>query len=83
VKPTSPAKPVAAVIDLVKAKKTYETTCSMCHDLSDVDDAPPKTTAQSRSMIQRMIKENDAEIPKGDIKLIAAWLDAHFVNKTN
>ena len=78
----SPVVTVAA-IDLVKAKKTYESTCSMCHDLSDVDKAPPKTTAESRTMIQRMIKENDAEIPKGEIKLIAAWLDAHFVNKTH
>ena len=78
-----PAKPAAPAVDLVKAKKVYEEVCSQCHDLSDVDAAPPKTAAESREMIQRMIKENDAEISKDQIKLIAAWLDAHFVKKTH
>ena len=78
-----PAKPAAPAVDLAKAKKVYEEVCSQCHDLSDVDAAPPKTAAESREMIQRMIKENDAEISKDQIKLIAAWLDAHFVKKTH
>jgi mono/diheme cytochrome c family protein len=78
-----PAKPAAPAVDLAKAKKVYEDVCSQCHDLSDVDAAPPKTAAESREMIQRMIKENDAEISKDQIKLIAAWLDAHFVKKTH
>jgi hypothetical protein len=30
-----------------------------------------------------MIRENDAEMSKEQIKLVAAWLDAHFVNKTH
>jgi mono/diheme cytochrome c family protein len=81
--PPPPAKPAAPPIDLAKAKKAYEAVCSQCHDLSDVDAAPPKTATQSRAMIVRMIKENDAEIPKDQIKLVAAYLDAHFVNKTN
>ncbi len=81
--PAAPAKPAAPAVDLAKAKKVYEDVCAQCHDLSDVDAAPPKTAAQSREMITRMIRENDAEIPKDKIKLIAAWLDAHFVNKTH
>lgn len=82
--PTPPApKPAAPAVDLAKAKKVYEEICAQCHDLSDVDAAPPKTAAESREMIQRMIKENDAEISKEQIKLIAAWLDAHFVRKTH
>lgn len=81
--PPAPAKPAAPAVDLAKAKKVYEEVCAQCHDLSDVDAAPPKTAAESREMIQRMIKENDAEISKDQFKLIAAWLDAHFVNKTH
>lgn len=81
--PPPTAKPPAPAVDLAKAKKVYEDVCSQCHDLSDVDAAPPKTAAESREMIQRMIKENDAEISKDQIKLIAAWLDAHFVKKSN
>jgi mono/diheme cytochrome c family protein len=81
----APPAPTAAKpsVDMAKAKRVYEDVCAQCHDLSDVDAAPPKTAAQSRAMITRMIKENDAEISKEQIKLIAAWLDAHFVNKTH
>jgi mono/diheme cytochrome c family protein len=85
--PTTPEpatpKPASQPVDLAKAKMVYEAVCSQCHDLSDVDAAPPKTAKESRAMIQRMIKENDAEISKNEIKLIAAWLDAHFVAKTH
>ena len=48
-----------------------------------MDAAPPKSPGESRAMITRMIKENDAEFTKDQIKLIAAYLDAHFVNKTH
>jgi cytochrome c5 len=74
---------VAPVEDLAVAKKTYEEVCSQCHDLSDVDKAPPKTTSESREMIQRMIKENDAELTAEQITLVAAWLDAHYVAKNH
>lgn len=79
----APAPPARPAVDLAKAKKVYEEICAQCHDLSDVDAAPPKTAKESREMIQRMIVENDAEISKQDIVLIAAWLDAHFVKKTH
>ena len=79
----APIKPAKPAVDLAKAKKVYEEICAQCHDLSDVDAAPPKTAKESREMIQRMIVENDAEISKQDIVLIAAWLDAHFVKKTH
>ncbi len=32
-------------------------------------------------MIERMIKENEAEITPAEITLIAAWLDATYVTK--
>jgi hypothetical protein len=32
-------------------------------------------------MIQRMIKENEAEMTAAQIELVTAWLDAEFVAK--
>ncbi|MBA2544109.1 MAG: cytochrome c [Deltaproteobacteria bacterium] len=75
--PTKPATPV----DLAKAKKTYEEVCAQCHDLEEVTKAPPKTAADSRMMIQRMIKDNEAELTADQIELVAAWLDTEFVVK--
>jgi cytochrome c5 len=72
---------VAKPIDLPKAKKTYEEVCSQCHELGEITKAPPKTTADSRAMIQRMIKDNEAELTAEQIELVAAWLDAEFVAK--
>jgi cytochrome c5 len=64
------------------AKATYEKTCSQCHDLKDVDGAPPKTAADSRALVERMIKDNDAKIPAPDIAVVTAYLTAHYVDKT-
>jgi mono/diheme cytochrome c family protein len=69
----------AQQIDLAVARKTYEDACSQCHELEDINKAPPKTAEESRAMIQRMIKENEAELTAAQIELIAAWLDAAFV----
>ncbi len=73
----APDKPV----DLAAAKKTYEDVCSQCHDLDEITKAPPKTAEESRAMIQRMIKENEAELTAEQIEQVAAWLDAEFVAK--
>jgi mono/diheme cytochrome c family protein len=68
-------------IDLAAAKKTYEEVCSQCHDLDEITTAPPTTMEESRAMIQRMIKDNEAELTAGQIEQVAAWLDAEFVAK--
>jgi cytochrome c5 len=70
------------VVDHVLAKKTYEQVCSQCHELSDVDAAPPTSRRDAERLVRRMITENDAEIPSRKIKLIVFWLDEHFVKKT-
>jgi len=67
--------------DLAAAKKTYEDTCSQCHELTEIAKAPPKTTAESRAMIQRMIKDNEAQLTAEEIEHCAAWLDAEYVAK--
>jgi hypothetical protein len=70
-------------IDLTKARRTYESVCSQCHELSEIDAAPPKTSGQVRAMITRMIRDNDAELSKEEVKLVTAWLEAHFVKKSD
>lgn len=77
----APAPRPAKKLDLTLAKKTYEEVCSQCHDLDEVTKAPPRTKAESRAMIQRMIKVNEAEMTAAQIELVAAWLEAEFVAK--
>ena len=77
----SSAAAPARKIDLAAAKKTYEDACSQCHELDDITKAPPRTVEESRAMIQRMIKDNEAQLTAEQVELIAAWLDAEFVAK--
>jgi mono/diheme cytochrome c family protein len=79
--PQPPAGKPRVAVDLARAKATYEEVCSQCHELSEVTKAPPKTARESRQMIQRMIKENEAEMTPAQIELVTAWLDAEFVVK--
>jgi mono/diheme cytochrome c family protein len=75
------AMPTMSAIDLGKAKMTYEDACSQCHDLADVDAAPPASADESTSLIRRMITENDAELSKEQIEDCHAYLVAHFIEK--
>jgi mono/diheme cytochrome c family protein len=75
---TATAKPA---VDLALAKQTYETVCAQCHELDEVTKAPPKTPQESRDMIERMIRDNEAELTPKQVELCAAWLDAEFVAK--
>ena len=75
---TTAADSMTAAPDLGKAKATFEEVCSQCHELSDIDKAPPKSPSAARAMIQRMIKDNEAELTAEQIKLVAAWLDEKY-----
>ena len=77
---TSDAAP-ANMIDLARAKMVFEEVCSQCHELTEVTKAPPKTALESREMIQRMIKDNEAELTAEQIEIVSAWLDAEYVLK--
>jgi len=77
----APKQPPKPAIDLALAKQTYVAVCSQCHDLDEITKAPPKTAKESREMIQRMIRENEAELTAKQVELCAAWLDAEFVAK--
>lgn len=78
---TEPGAAAAApAVDLARAKQVYEEQCSLCHELSDVDAAPPATAEQTDALIQRMI-DNGMEVEAPDIELIRAYLNATFVKK--
>jgi mono/diheme cytochrome c family protein len=79
--PSTPSMPAAPAVDLGKAKMTYEDVCSQCHDLADVDAAPPMSADESTSLIRRMITENDAELSKDQIEDCHAYMVAHFIDK--
>jgi hypothetical protein len=79
--PAAPPKPRPAVasLDPVKAAKTYEQVCSQCHELSDVDDNPPKSRKQVDAIIRRMVEENELEASKSELALCRFHLIRHFV----
>ncbi len=53
--------------DEAAAKAAYETTCSACHELADVDAAPPTNSAEVDALIARMIEDNGMEASKDDL----------------
>lgn len=69
------------VIDRAKAKAVYEDVCAQCHDLTDVDAAPPTTADEARELVSRMITENEAEMTAEEIELTTFWLIEVFVRK--
>jgi mono/diheme cytochrome c family protein len=73
--PTS-RPPVA--IDLTTAKKTFETRCVQCHELSDVSDSPPKTAEQTKALVARMVK-NGMKAQPDEIDQIVFYLNATYV----
>lgn len=66
---------------IAAARTTYEDVCSQCHELADVDAAPPMSADESSELIRRMITENDAELTKEQIEACHAYMVAHFVDK--
>jgi mono/diheme cytochrome c family protein len=73
------AKPAPVPIDMALAKRTFESVCSQCHEISDVDADPPKTSGQASALIQRMITDNDAELSSRQRRLVLAWLVERYV----
>ena len=55
--------------DEAAAAKTFETLCSQCHDLADVEAKPPRSAEEAKNLILRMIAENGMEAPKEDLDL--------------
>jgi mono/diheme cytochrome c family protein len=75
--PADPAAP-PAVMDEKKAQATYETICSQCHELSDVDKAPPTTPEEVSAVIKRMIDDNDMKAEKAELEMIEWYMKRKF-----
>ncbi|HUS64798.1 MAG TPA: hypothetical protein VMZ28_09670 [Kofleriaceae bacterium] len=67
-------------VDLVAAKKAYETECAKCHELEDVDKEPPRSTRQVDAVIERMV-ENGMEVGRKELVLIRAYLLETYAKK--
>jgi mono/diheme cytochrome c family protein len=77
----TPAATAPPRIDPARARATFETKCSQCHEISDIDGTPPTSDAGARALVRRMIG-NGLKITARERELIVWWLDAHYVRKT-
>ena len=71
--------PVEEAYDPEAARELFEITCSLCHDLSDVDNVPPTSEEETTELIARMI-DNGLFLEEEDIKTIARYLNETYVN---
>ena len=65
-------------VEPAQARTTFQRKCSGCHETADVDASPPRTTADARALLKRMIG-NGLKATRRELALIAWWLDAHYV----
>lgn len=68
----------AAPYDAVAAQKAYETVCSQCHDLADVDKKPPTSAREIKEVIERMVADNGMSAPPRDLDLAYAFMLRKF-----
>ena len=71
--------PAEDAYDPEAARELFEITCSLCHELSDVDNVPPTSEEETTELIARMI-DNGLFLEEEDIKIIARYLNETYVN---
>jgi len=79
--PPAAKKPEPPPPDPKVAQATFARVCSQCHELTDVDDAPPKSEAGCGKLIARMIG-NGMTARQGDLRVVKFYLLNHYVKKT-
>ncbi|PCC71379.1 hypothetical protein SAMN02745121_00921 [Nannocystis exedens] len=80
--PTVATEPVAPpTIDPAVARKTYESVCSQCHELSEVEKAPPTSEAEVIEVIRRMIEDNEMKATPEQITQIEWHMIKVFVHR--
>ena len=67
-------------IDPVQARAAFQRKCSGCHETADIDGNPPKTSAEVRVLVKRMV-ENGLKATRRELSLITWWLEAHYVRR--
>ena len=79
--PAKPPKPAPAPPDPAKAKAAFTRVCSGCHELSDVDDMPPRSEAGVGKLLKKMAANGMTARP-GEVRLVRYYLLEHYVKKT-
>jgi hypothetical protein len=75
-KPVVQAKaptPRRELFDLAQAKSVFESTCTGCHSLSNVDQAPPGSENEARELVARMI-DNGLNAERTQLEQIVRYL---------
>ncbi|WAS94357.1 hypothetical protein [Nannocystis punicea] len=76
---TEPAP--APAIDAAAARKTYESVCSQCHELSEVEKAPPTSEAEVIEVIRRMVDDNEMKATPEQVTHIEFHMIKVFVHR--
>ncbi len=62
------------------AELAFQSSCSLCHDLSEVDDVPPGSKEDVDELLARMV-DNGLEAEVDDLDLIKAYLIRTYVEE--
>jgi cytochrome c5 len=65
--------PAREPFDLAGAQSLYESTCNGCHALSNVEQAPPKSEAEARGLVARMV-DNGLSVEQVKLEQIVYYL---------
>lgn len=79
-KPAPKPRPAKPKYDFKAAKALFDDECALCHETSDVDDAPPTSRKEVNQMLSRMI-DNGLDLEKGDLALIRFYLIRTYLKK--
>jgi mono/diheme cytochrome c family protein len=69
---------IGATSSLADAKQIFQSKCSQCHDLKQIDDSPPKTAQQVRTLVSRMVGEGLSGTPE-ELAAIMWYLGTKYV----
>lgn len=66
--------------DEEKAKALFEDKCSQCHPLTDVEDYPPRSKAETTEVISRMI-DIGLYLEEPEIELITRYINENYLEE--
>jgi mono/diheme cytochrome c family protein len=69
---------IGSTSSLEDAKRIFQSKCSQCHDLKQVDDSPPKTDQEVRNLVSRMVGEGLSGTPE-ELAAIMWYLGQQYV----
>jgi cytochrome c5 len=69
---------VRVTSNLEDAKRIFQSKCSQCHDLKQIDDSPPKTDQEIRNLVSRMVGEGLSGTPE-ELAAIIWYLGTKYV----